>query len=212
MKKECTTTLPRKKGAHMTKNSYKGIIQKEAKRRKIKVLRWHKPGSVPTYEAYFESRSIRVPDPIDDHHFLICLHEIGHLVTGERNYSYLMEYNAEQWAINRAKERYNIVDELYIVDAKEYVIRCMIADIVVRGLKINQIKQKVLDWIGISKKEVQEVVLANAASIVLDWARKKNILQEEELADLIITDMPLGDTITKELYKVEEATIELQGS
>jgi len=53
-------------------------------------------------------------------------------------------------------------------------------------------------------------VLANAASIVLDWARKKNILAEEELADLIITDMPLGDTITKELYKVEEeeATIE----
>ena len=181
----------------MTK--YKDIIKKEVKKRGIRVLRWHKPGSVGTYEAYFDSRSVRVPEPQDDYHFLICLHEIGHLVTGERMYSYLMEYNAEQWAMKRGKEVYGVVDSIYEVDAKEYVVRCLVADIVARGLKVHQIKQKVLDWIGITHKEVQDVLLANAAAIVLDWAYKKNICTQE-LADTIVERLPLGNEISKAVY------------
>ena len=181
----------------MTK--YKDIIRKEVKKRGIKVLRWHKPGSVGTYEAYFDSRSVRVPEPQDDYHFLICLHEIGHLVTGERMYSYLMEYNAEQWAMKRGKEVYGVVDSIYEVDAKEYVVRCIVADIVARGLKVHQIKQKVLDWIGITHKEVQEVLLTNAAALILDWAYKKNICTQE-LTDTILERLPLGNEISKAVY------------
>lgn len=100
------------------------------------------------YEAHFDDRSVVIPIPICDWSFLVALHEIGHISTGDRIHSYLREYNTERWAIKRAKDAYGIANDEYDVDARAYVKTHLIEDLQCTSLKLNKVKPYVLDWIG----------------------------------------------------------------
>ena len=73
---------------------------------------------------------------------------------GERVFSYLDEYVAEQWAIKRAKQAYGIVDLDYEKDARRYVWMHIIQNRLFYNLQTNKIKPYVLDWIEATPQQV----------------------------------------------------------
>lgn len=157
---------------------YESVIRKELRRRKIRVQKWCIDEPENDYEAYIASRVVRIPKPVDSFKFHVCLHEIGHVVTGERLYGHLQEFNAEKWAIERA-EYYGIVDQEYIRDAKLYVLKHCITDVMLHGLKHTQIRKHILDWIGLDYDQFKDVVLQNGMKLILDyihihWKPKNN--------------------------------------
>jgi hypothetical protein len=117
---------------------------------------WNPDSTV--YEAFFESRSVIIPRPTDSWSFLIGLHEIGHISTGERLFSYLAEYNAEKWAIQRAKKIYNIENIDYIEDAKNYVRTHLLDNLAFSSLTINKVKPYVLEWLNETSETIKEKV------------------------------------------------------
>lgn len=145
---------------------FEAIIRKELKMRNIRVQKWCVEEPPNAYEAYIESRLVRIPKPVDLFTFHVCLHEIGHIVTGDRLYSYLQEYNAEKWAIKRA-EYYGIIDESYIRDAKLYVLKYCITDSLVHGL--DNIRPYVLEWIGVNESQFSQLVTDNGLKLVMEY-------------------------------------------
>ena len=139
---------------------YKAWLQAQLKLTKVNVQRWlpWNPEGDQGYQAYIHSRRVNIPIPECDWSFLVGLHEIGHVSTGDRLYSHLMEYNAERWAIRRGKEAYGIVCPAYELDAKEYVKYHLIKDLAFSELKLKQVKPYVLDWIETDIKDILESV------------------------------------------------------
>lgn len=126
---------------------------------KTRVRRWIDwDPDLDQYEAFYHSRQVSIPVPECDWSFLVCLHEIGHISTGERCHSYLAEYNAERWAIKRGYDWYGVYNNDYVQDAKRYVQFHLIQDIVHYDLGVERVKPCVLDWIGITAEQVLERV------------------------------------------------------
>lgn len=75
--------------------------------------------------AWIETNHIKIPyiDSVED--FLVCLHEIGHIVTGKKidadTPDYIFEYLADKWAIDTAK-KHGIINKKYEMRAKWYVL------------------------------------------------------------------------------------------
>jgi hypothetical protein len=138
---------------------YLGWIRNELQITNTKVAKWcvwdPEEGD---FVAYIDSRRVIIPIPVCDWSFLIGLHEIGHVSTGHRLYSYLMEYNAEKWAIKRAKDNYGIVSLEYEEDAKRYVKQHLIANLIDSDLKITKIKPYVLDWLNETPETIMEYI------------------------------------------------------
>ena len=65
-----------------------------------------------------------------------------------------MEYNAERWAIRRAKESYGIVSDDYLQDAKNYVRNHLLENLTNTDLTIERVKPYVLDWLGETKETI----------------------------------------------------------
>ena len=137
---------------------YLGWVKEQLALTKVRVRKWVEwnPDS-DQYEAFFEGRSVIIPIPIDEWSFLVCLHEIGHISSGDRVYSYLREYNAEQWAMKRAKEVYNIECPEYLVDAKWYVTSHLLQDLFYSELEFDQVKAYVMEWIGHDKESLKKL-------------------------------------------------------
>lgn len=134
---------------------YQKLLREQLKLVNVKVKRWvdWDPDS-DIYEAFFEERTVIIPKPIDDWSFLVGLHEIGHISTGDRVYSYLCEYNAEIWALRRAKESYGITCPEYEQDARNYVKKHLIENLIFRHLKVEKVSLKVMDWLGVTKEDL----------------------------------------------------------
>jgi hypothetical protein len=128
---------------------YTNWIKEQLKITNVKVKKWVEwnPDS-SVYEAFYEQRKVIIPRPVDDWSFLVALHEIGHISTGDRVRAYLSEYNAEKWAIRRAKECYNIQCLEYEEDARNYVRNHLISDLIHTDLKLEKVKSYVLAWLG----------------------------------------------------------------
>jgi hypothetical protein len=137
---------------------YYGWIREQLTLTKVKVRRWVEwdPES-DQYEAFYDNRSVVIPIPIDEWSFLVGLHEIGHLSSGDRIYSYLREYNAEQWAMKRAKRLYNIENLDYELDAKWYVTSHLLQDLFYSELTFEKIKPHVLNWLGHDKDSLKKL-------------------------------------------------------
>jgi hypothetical protein len=120
------------------------------------------------YEAFIESRRVVIPLPIDDWSFLVTLHEIGHISTGERLYSYLMEYNAEKWAIRRAKDSYGVVCPDYEEDARNYVRKHLIENLVFSELSIEKVKPYVLEWLKETRSSIAKQIVKMDKQGLLD--------------------------------------------
>jgi hypothetical protein len=134
---------------------YLGWVREQLCTTKSSVRRWvdWNP-DLDHYEAFYHTRQVTIPVPECEWSFLVCLHEIGHLSTGDRSHSYLSEYNAEQWAIKRAYERYGVHCPSYIEDAKRYVHSHILQNVLYYGLQVEKIKPYVLDWVGITAEQV----------------------------------------------------------
>jgi hypothetical protein len=111
-----------------------------------------------SYEAFYDSRQVIVPVPVCEWSFLVGLHEIGHISTGPRLFAYLSEYNAEQWAIKRAKSAYGIVHEEYVKDAKNYVYNHLLGDLMYSCLELKKVKPHVLEWLETTPKDIIESI------------------------------------------------------
>lgn len=144
--------------AKPTKEQYTQWIKEQLKIVNCKVHEWMEWNEKSVYEAYIDSRRVKIPRPINDWSFLVALHEIGHISTGHRLYSYLMEYNAEKWALRRAKEAYSIVCAEYEEDAKNYVRNKLICDLAYSNLTVDKVSPDVLDWLGETKQSILELV------------------------------------------------------
>ena len=134
---------------------YVGYVREQLDLVGVRVRKWMPwdPDSY-RYEAFRETRQVLLPIPIDSWSFMVCLHEIGHISMGERVFSYLDEYVAEQWAIKRAKQAYGIVDLDYEKDARRYVWMHIIQNRLFYNLQTNKIKPYVLDWIEATPQQV----------------------------------------------------------
>ena len=127
---------------------YLGWIREQLKITNTRVRKWVEwDEKSDIYEAFFETRSVVIPIPVCKWSFLVALHEIGHISTGDRIYSYVREYNAEQWAIKRALT-YGVVCDDYIIDAKSYVRDHLLQDIVYTELNPNKVSKHIMDWVG----------------------------------------------------------------
>lgn len=132
------------------KNKYdelEAIIWQYAKRHKISILSDRFTTSVG--RAWIESKEIKIPviDSIED--FFVCLHEIGHIITGqkldENAPDYMFEYLADKWAIDTAK-KHGVSNFKYEMRAKWYVLQ-FIADYHNKNTDYT-IPNKVLKFVG----------------------------------------------------------------
>lgn len=114
------------------------------------------------YEAYFDAHQVSIPIPIDRYSFYVCMHEIGHLVRGDRRYGYVMEYVAERWALDKCVQ-YGYFTKENEKKAKQYVYQAMLEDIVFRVLAVDKVREDILTWTGYTRKRLQSdaVRLAN---------------------------------------------------
>lgn len=153
---------------------YTNWIKEQLKITNVKVKKWVEwnPDS-NVYEAFYEQRKVIIPRPVDDWSFLVALHEIGHISTGDRVRAYLSEYNAEKWAIRRAKESYNVQCLDYEEDAKNYVRNHLISDLLFTDLQLNKVKPYVLAWLGETTESLGIIVTKTAISRkISDYLKK----------------------------------------
>lgn len=134
---------------------YLDFVREQLAETRAYVRRWVDwDADLDIYEAFYHSRQVIIPIPVCDWSFLVCLHEIGHLSVGDRIHSYLAEYNAEKWAINRAQQRYGVFCEDYVDDSRRYVYKHLVQNILYYDLKPKHVKPYVLDWLELSIEQV----------------------------------------------------------
>lgn len=143
--------------AEASKLPYLGWIREQLSQTNCAVRKWIEwDPDLDMYEAFYDARQVTIPIPVCDWSFLVCLHEIGHISTGDRVYSYLAEYNAETWAMRRAQQRYGVWNDDYLHDSKAYVLDHLIQNIVYCNLKVDKVRPHVLDWLEVSAEQVLE--------------------------------------------------------
>jgi len=136
-----------------------GIVRKYLNRYGITVRKWLPYTDLISsqrdvvYEAYFDAHQVSIPIPIDRYSFYVCMHEIGHLVCGDRRFGYVMEYVAERWALKKC-EKYGYYTKQTERLAKQYVYYTLLEDTVFRVHPIDKIRQDILEWIGRTPKQV----------------------------------------------------------
>lgn len=134
------------------------IVRKYLNRYGITVRKWLPYNDLRSsqrdvvYEAYFDAHQVSIPIPIDRYSFYVCMHEIGHLVCGDRKYGYVMEYVAECWALKKC-EKYGYYTKQTERLAKQYVYRTLLEDTVFRVHPIDKIRSDILEWIGRTAKQ-----------------------------------------------------------
>lgn len=143
--------------AEASKLPYLGWVREQLSETNSAVRRWIEwDPDLDVYEAFYDARQVTIPIPVCDWSFLVCLHEIGHISTGDRRYSYLAEYNAETWAMRRAQQRYAVWNDDYLLDSKAYVHHHLVQNVLYSSLEVGKVKHHVLDWLGISAEQVLE--------------------------------------------------------
>ena len=123
----------------------KKYINAELKLNKVKVREWI---DEECGLAWVELREIQIPKPTTINKFIICLHEICHIVrSNEHNKMsvYEFEYDCEMWAIKKAKQ-FGLDTKEYESRAKGYVTSCL-ARGYNRGLNLDRVDKKIIDWL-----------------------------------------------------------------
>ena len=127
------------------------------------------------YEAYFDAHQVSIPIPIDRYSFYVCMHEIGHLVCGDRMHGYNMEYVAEQWALRKCKQ-YGCYTKEIEKRAKDYVYQALLEDIVFRIMPMSKIRPDVLTWIGVDDAKVHRDAVKYARKLLERRMPKPNVI------------------------------------
>ena len=129
-------------------------VKDELKKNRIRVQRWGKFSPHEIYYAYFQSRRVYIPIPECDFSFMVSLHEIGHIVSGDSFYGHIAEYNAERWAIHRAKVKYGIINESFEESGKDYIYEQLIEDIIFRSFDYKKLDPNIKRWLKIPQKTI----------------------------------------------------------
>jgi len=113
----------------------------------IKVVEWCDSDSGL---AWCVEREVKIPKPTTQNRFMICLHEIFHIVRfsahkGMKVYEY--EFDCEMWAIHKAKTL-GIKTKQYEKAAKGYVAYCF-SRAFNRGLNLRNANPSIINWLGI---------------------------------------------------------------
>lgn len=130
-------------------------VKNELNQYNIKVQKWGEFNDTDMYYAYFNSNRVYIPIPQCDYSFLVSLHEIGHIVTGNNILGHIAEYTAEKWAVDVAKKKYKIINDEFITIGKDYIYENLLEDIVYRMFDYNQLDKNIQKWIGKSKRDIK---------------------------------------------------------
>ena len=126
---------------------YQDEINKLLRFYNITVVQWSKSACGWARKS---NRTIKIPPPTTIENFLICLHEIRH-ITQPGGPNYVMEYDAERWAIDYA-QKLGFDTKSYERRAKMYVLK-NIAKGINRGLRVHRVKPEILNWLPIDITE-----------------------------------------------------------
>jgi hypothetical protein len=133
----------------MTAFQYQQLIKKYVRKHKIKIVGYFNDSQG---EANLETREIKIPYPVIEVNFYICLHEIGHIITNELSDSDLVgEYKATEYGVTEAKK-------CGVVFSKEVMecIRCYLKYYLVKainsGVTAESIPGKVYRLAGANKQ------------------------------------------------------------
>jgi len=99
-------------------------------------------------------------------HTLGALHEIGHVVKGDRHWLYLAEYHAEQYAIDKGMQLGLPKISLHIKLAHKYVLDNLLEDVLFRNLNPNAVRREVRAWLGVTPTKIKKLALARARKIL----------------------------------------------
>ena len=119
------------------------------------------------YEAFIDHGQVNIPVPTDRYSFYVCMHEIGHIVKGERNFAYMQEYVAEQYAIAKCMKHGYLTKEIED-SAKRYVFEHMVQACVVRVLPIDSFSKAALKWTGSTEEQLRRRSLQLAKRLYKD--------------------------------------------
>lgn len=183
-----------------------GIVRKYLNRHGITVRKWMPYNDRRSsfrnvvYEAYFDAHQVSIPIPIDRYSFYVCMHEIGHLVRGDRRYGYVMEYVAERWALDKCK-KYGYFTKQTERGAKQYVYRALLEDVIFRVHPIHKIRQDILDWIGCTTKQVRRDSIKLGKLMIVKRNPRPEVLvfNENDVVDTVSAYKALIDISLEQL-------------
>jgi hypothetical protein len=108
---------------------FKLIVKKLVKKHNIKITGRRRTARG---EARVPERTIIIPYIHNVHNFLICIHEVGHIVNKwsyDKMSIHRSEFLTEKWTIQQARKyklhtKHPRQYELYVRNAKRYVVNC----------------------------------------------------------------------------------------
>lgn len=133
----------------MNMNNYQDILDKELKQNNVSVCKW---SATSCGEAFWGTRTVKIPKPTNIDRLGICFHEIGHIVL-EHDGIYLnkpvwkKEYEAERFALDKL-DFYGIDSTEYRERARRHLIM-ILAKGHCRRLDFNKVDQEIKDFCGI---------------------------------------------------------------
>lgn len=164
MGKQGTKRQPGYKEAINSK--YYHIVKPLLDKNGIRVRKWTVYDEEAVYWADFDTNIVVLPIPDCSWSLYVCLHEIGHLVKGSRMHSYLQEYHAELYALEKM-EKLNLRGHAAKVKrAKHYVQLNLLQDIIFHDLSPNSVRREVRSWLGVTPKRLRSLALKRCSMIL----------------------------------------------
>jgi len=148
------------------KSKYYDIVRPLLDKYGIRVKQWEDYDPHKAYWADFDLHSVHLPIPNCNWSLYICLHEIGHLVHGSRQYSYLQEYHAEKYALKILEKMEMRGFATMVNNGKKYVLQNVLQDIIFSQLNPNSVRREVRAWLGITPKRLKRLALRRCTLIM----------------------------------------------
>lgn len=156
-----------KSGVRFAKKSkYYHVVKPLLDKHGISVRKWAEYGADCVYFADFETHAAYLPIPDCEWSCYICLHEIGHLVKGSRMYSYLQEYHAETYALERVQSMNLKGASAMVKNGKAYVLNNILQDIIFNNLSPNSVRKEVREWLNTTPKQLKTQALRRCTYII----------------------------------------------
>lgn len=150
------------------KMRYYPYIKKLIDQYGVKVKQWipYNHGTGQVFHADTDNNTVVLPIPVCSESAYICLHEIGHIVEGDRVYVYLMEYHAEQFAIKHGKLLKLPQLQTHHKHAREYVLSNLVEDVLFRNLNPLSVRKDVRRWLGLKPQLLMKKSRRMASKII----------------------------------------------
>lgn len=132
----------------------------------IRVRKWVDYDPTHVYWADFDAHSALLPIPNCNWSLYVCLHEIGHLVSGSRMHSYLQEYHAEKYALSQVERMGLRGFATMVKNGKQYVMQNVLHDMIFNDLNPNSVRKEVRAWLGTTPKRLRTLALRRCTLIM----------------------------------------------